>query len=161
MRVVDRAQHGDGVDYTYQARHYSGGGTYSQPAGPAMPPMPPPAPAPVQPQYQAPQAPQAPHDPHAIGCAEIKFSRASRQNCISLVDFHTGRRRLAMHLLRQRQLGQKDAVPQVPTAQAPGNAYDSHGRPRLWSVRSEPRVLGVVDVLGSAARRPGASHVGD
>ena len=27
MRVVDRAQHGDGVDYTYQARHYSGGGT--------------------------------------------------------------------------------------------------------------------------------------
>ena len=57
-----------GVDYTYQARHYSGGGTYSQPAGPAMPPRPPPAPAPpMQPQYQAPQAPQAPHDPHAVG----------------------------------------------------------------------------------------------
>ena len=68
MRVVDRAQHGDGVDYTYQARHYSGGGTYSQPAGPAMPPRPPPAPAPpVPPQYQASQAPQAPHDPHALG----------------------------------------------------------------------------------------------
>ena len=70
MRVVDRAQHGDGVDYTYQARHYSGGGTYKQPAGPAMPPQQfqPPAPAPVQPQYQASQGPpQAPHDPHALG----------------------------------------------------------------------------------------------
>lgn len=70
MRIVDNALHGEGIDYTYQARHYAGGTSYKQKAGPQAPPSTYQPQPPVREQYHDATLPS---NPHALGDWQCSF----------------------------------------------------------------------------------------